>query len=382
MSTTNNTRRRGHRTTPSVTLAAVPTATGAAVPIAATATAAASTVTSTARHIRSATLTYISTKEELIKSYADEYRSRVIAFMEEKEERLFEVAETAVERYRYAANIGVDRLLSFEELPREWQENQYILTGYRFVASKKECLLSIFRLHNETGNIWTHLLGALFVLCIAIYCHLNQLPQATLGDHFIFLFFFIAATKCLCCSVLFHTFTCHVRLTVMKRAATLDYIGISLLISASVMVTAYYGFYCDESLARLYMTTAGIVGAIGFVLPWFDWFDSKEFRLVRTGIFVLMGGAGLFPLLHLINSRGLEATFHFITPLFWSLAMYLSGVFVYANHYPERLFPGWFDRWGSSHQFWHMFVVAGIWYQYRASLHYHAHRFSYGCMAH
>jgi adiponectin receptor len=84
----------------------------------------------------------------------------------------------------------------------------------------------------------------------------------------------------------------------------------------------------------------------------------------------------------MFGARDIGATFHFVTPLLCSLVMYMTGVFLYANHYPERLFPGWFDRWGSSHQFWHIFVVAGIWYQYCAGLHYHEHRFSYGCMMH
>jgi PP-loop superfamily ATP-utilizing enzyme len=94
----------------------------------ATANAAASTVTSTARHIRSATLTYISAKEELLMTYVEEYRQRAIAFVEAKEEQWQEVMES-VEKYREATRKGVHRLLNFEELPREWQENQYIRTG-------------------------------------------------------------------------------------------------------------------------------------------------------------------------------------------------------------------------------------------------------------
>ena len=37
-----------------------------------------------------------------------------------------------------------------------------ITRGYRPGLNYKQCLLSIFRLHNETINIWTHLLGFLF----------------------------------------------------------------------------------------------------------------------------------------------------------------------------------------------------------------------------
>lgn len=46
-------------------------------------------------------------------------------------------------------------LLEYHALPPHLQDNEYILKGYRPEFSLKEAVLSIFRLHNETGNIWT-----------------------------------------------------------------------------------------------------------------------------------------------------------------------------------------------------------------------------------
>lgn len=68
-----------------------------------------------------------------------------------------------------ALMLGTQRLLLFEELPRDRQENQYVLSGYRFYRTSKECLKSLFKLHNETMNIWSHLLGFLFFSCLSIY---------------------------------------------------------------------------------------------------------------------------------------------------------------------------------------------------------------------
>lgn len=39
------------------------------------------------------------------------------------------------------------------------QDNEYIATGYRGQLTYWGTVKSLFRLHNETGNIWTHLLG-------------------------------------------------------------------------------------------------------------------------------------------------------------------------------------------------------------------------------
>jgi len=38
----------------------------------------------------------------------------------------------------------------------------FIFYGYRINHTIKDCLFSIFKLHNETMNIWTHLLPFLF----------------------------------------------------------------------------------------------------------------------------------------------------------------------------------------------------------------------------
>ena len=49
---------------------------------------------------------------------------------------------------------------SFGGLPDWMQDNEYLQFGHRpELNSFKECFRSIFGLHSETGNIWTHLIG-------------------------------------------------------------------------------------------------------------------------------------------------------------------------------------------------------------------------------
>ena len=50
--------------------------------------------------------------------------------------------------------------LSFGGLPDWMQDNEYLTVGHRpELHSYKECFKSIFGIHSETGNIWTHLIG-------------------------------------------------------------------------------------------------------------------------------------------------------------------------------------------------------------------------------
>ena len=48
----------------------------------------------------------------------------------------------------------------YSTLPAEWQDNEFITTGYRGTQlGAWDSIKSLFGLHNETGNIWTHLIG-------------------------------------------------------------------------------------------------------------------------------------------------------------------------------------------------------------------------------
>ena len=66
---------------------------------------------------------------------------------------------------------------SFNSLPQELQSNQYIVSGYRLQLGAWDSIKSVFGLHNETGNIWSHLLGQCCSLCCqersALACKLH-----------------------------------------------------------------------------------------------------------------------------------------------------------------------------------------------------------------
>ncbi|ORY91231.1 hemolysin-III related-domain-containing protein [Syncephalastrum racemosum] len=277
-----------------------------------------------------------------------------------------------------AAMVGAERLLLYHELPKDWQENQYILSGYRYYEMHRDCLRSIFMLHNETLNIWSHLLGFFFFAGLSVYTFLHHFPDATTADSAIFLTFCIATLKCLFCSSFYHTYICHHK--IKGFAATLDYIGISFLIAASVLVTEYYGFYCRDTIRNRYMVFTAFVSSFGVITPFFKFWDTREFRPFRIAIFLALAFSSVVPVLHLVKLHGFWKTWDFLFPAMISVCQYLLGVLFYANRFPEKAFPGRFDFAGmTSHAIWHVFVCFGIYYHYMASLHFFRHRISYGC---
>lgn len=52
------------------------------------------------------------------------------------------------------------RVIPHDVLPDWLKDNDFLLHGHRPpMPSFRACFRSIFRIHTETGNIWTHLLG-------------------------------------------------------------------------------------------------------------------------------------------------------------------------------------------------------------------------------
>lgn len=88
-------------------------------------------------------------------------------------------------------------------------------------------------------------------------------------------------------------------------------------------------------------------------------FRTPALRPFRALMFVLMGLSAVFPVLHAARLYGfsrLRATIG-LDWIFLQGFLYILGAAIYAARFPERVSPGKFDIWGSSHQIFHVLVV-------------------------
>lgn len=70
---------------------------------------------------------------------------------------------------------------SIEETPQWLIDNLHLKQGYRVGYNCiKSNLESLFHLHNDLLNIWTHLIGTIFFLCFLVYVIVNSKYSATL----------------------------------------------------------------------------------------------------------------------------------------------------------------------------------------------------------
>ncbi|KAM7516441.1 hypothetical protein LguiA_006024 [Lonicera macranthoides] len=61
------------------------------------------------------------------------------------------------------------QLVEYHSLPGYLKDNEFIVGHYRSEWPIKQILISIFTLHNETLNVWTHLIGFFLFLSLTIY---------------------------------------------------------------------------------------------------------------------------------------------------------------------------------------------------------------------
>jgi adiponectin receptor len=146
-------------------------------------------------------------------------------------------------------------LLSYHEIPEWYQDNEFICHGYRPVSnSTHACFASLFSLHNETVNIYSHLIpGILFLVAEGlVYWHLHtKYPNATISDHLIFAFFLLTAVICLVTSATYHTLTNHSK-NVSNLWLRLDFVGIIILTLGDFVSGIDMVFYCEPTLKKVY----------------------------------------------------------------------------------------------------------------------------------
>lgn len=148
-------------------------------------------------------------------------------------------------------------LILWDELSSWQQDNSYIHGSYRPQSSSfAGSFGSWFYLHNETVNIYTHLLGAIFLSISGIilyYTLAPRYPSASRDDVLAFACFFAGAAACLGASATFHTISNHSQI-VASIGNKLDYVGIVFLIWGSFVPSMFYGFCGHEKLQRTYWT--------------------------------------------------------------------------------------------------------------------------------
>ncbi|GKC16771.1 heptahelical transmembrane protein 1-like protein [Tanacetum coccineum] len=304
-------------------------------------------------------------------------------------------------------------LLRFDELPEYMKDNEFILNYYRADWPLKQAFFSLFHWHNETLNVWTHLIGFVVFMGLTI-ANMMHVPQVTeflniltwsfplnqgayasnysimdtpklidlrhgspmdldidaplmAATRWPFFVFLAGAMFCLLSSSTCHLFGCHSHHLNLKLLQ-LDYVGITVMIITSFFPPIYYIFQCNPLWQFIYLggvTTMGVFTITTLLSPKLS---SGKYRSFRAVLFMAMGLFGLIPSIHACILKWDEpqrnATLVYESVMALS---YLTGTMFYVTRIPERWLPGWFDLAGHSHQIFHCFVIMGALAHYGAA---------------
>lgn len=271
-----------------------------------------------------------------------------------------------------------DSGLYFYDQLDDWQkDNHYILSGYvKETKSFADCIKSLTYLHNETVNIYSHLLPSLLIVLLVTYFlmfNIKLYPTNLGWENYNFLQFAIACTYCLGTSASFHTIKSH-SVSVCKKGNQLDYFGIIVLITSSLISIVLFAFYDDNVWKFIFIITFLVLGTICTVLTLDSKFATPEYRPLRSLMFIIFGLSGGFPVIIAIREYGYQLAVERSNAPWLILegAFYIGGAVLYALRFPESCEikkskrEGLFDIWGSSHQIFHFMVVIAAYCHWRA----------------
>ncbi|XP_062456874.1 progestin and adipoQ receptor family member 4 [Rhea pennata] len=248
------------------------------------------------------------------------------------------------------AAMAAGRLLERARAPPHLRFNPFVLGGYRPASSGAGCLRSLFYLHNELGNIYTH---GVPLVALALLVP-GALPRAPPAVAWLGLGHYVACVSPPLASVVYHVFMSHrAGAGLYRRLLALDLGGVAVVNALGAVPIIYcalpcqpgprgaalaaYGALCGLALWGALSATSRAGRLISFVGP----------ALFRWTVVGLRGAVGL----------GARAP---LAPYARMEALAVLGGLVNVARVPERWRPGAFDYWANSHQLMHLLVALSI----------------------
>lgn len=153
-------------------------------------------------------------------------------------------------------------LLLASEVPSWLATNPFLLSGYRPVyGSVTLCLDSLLFVHNETVNIYSHLIPAVIAFASNYFLNLywrERYPTASMADQLAIHAYLTTSVLCFGISATYHTLDCHSQ-ALSGLWNRLDYAAIILQTVGSFVSGIYITFYCMPNLKMLYWTMVSLL---------------------------------------------------------------------------------------------------------------------------
>jgi adiponectin receptor len=286
-------------------------------------------------------------------------------------------------------------LVQWSDMP-EWYhslvKNQYIKTGYRVITpSVYTSMTTLFYMHNELINIWTHLLSCFYFLFLVYDISHKPLDVGdsygmamALLDRGMVLLQPLVCILCLLSSSLFHLFLSH-SCKLATKCHCMDHSFIAVAVGGSCIATGYFTFSgrisCCYFIVVVMCTGLTISLNFGFnLIKWLslnggyesthkncDHSQTHSTLILKTASYIMLAALILVPYL------SSDTVF---PEVYKSAIVFLIGIVLFVTRFPERYvcrdfwgkYGDFVDMIGHSHQLWHLCVTAGMYYHHLSLL--------------
>ena len=252
-------------------------------------------------------------------------------------------------------------LLSSHDVPPHVRQ-PFISLGYRRPLRHPYRLgaaaaAGLFSWHNETLNVWSHLLGLLWALSRLAETlaadGVAPVAKAAVGA------FDVSAVAVLAASATAHLFAPVLPPGPARLLWRVDHVGIVVAICGSYVPGIRYGFRCHLVPGAAYgaITAAGLVASMHLTF----YPTEKHGRdWLRIAALSFTTGFGLVPLAHFCTFAPPEDIRALVPGLLAMFGFYALGVAFFLSFVPERISPAVGELVGS-HALWHVCIVAALW---------------------
>ena len=236
--------------------------------------------------------------------------------------------------------------------------NPYMETGYRVNYTAFQCAVSIFTFHNETWNIWTHLLPVICISLSLTYLLNYELVEYSTTDQIMIGLFYVLSGVALLCSSLYHTFSC---ISIHTHDCLLcgDMAGCVSLLMAFTVPCTYFGFTCFPYIRNYYLIGCCIMFGLGIYICIYSNHKTIGYKLRLIG-FPLLGLNGIAILLHIYLVLP-SHDWQIWIPYQYTFICSLIGLVAYLSRFPEKYFKHFVETTHFySHAIWHLCIDATI----------------------
>ena len=270
-------------------------------------------------------------------------------------------------------------LVGYAESPLWVRVNPFVVSGYRSsCATVSKCVRSVWYLHNQTMNVWTHLAGTFVILALAGAGLAGlERPLSLLDAALVAVFVFAFASQFLL-SAAYHAVMCH-SAGMCFRFRQADYIGVLCHIGGLELVAlvgffvppTWLGFATDRPPALVSPDALHTPANVAFVAVFGGVVTAvlvitvvllvvqpeRKYRIYVGMVLLTALSWALIWRLYAIAAPVAPAA----STAMWNVQKwYAIGMVPFLYKVPERWIPtGLFDIWGASHQLWHLAIIMG-----------------------